>query len=95
MAVDEDIVRTMAHLARVQIDADRVADYATEMSKVLALAEQMEGVDTSAVEPMAHPTRAVQRLRDDVVLEDDKRQQFQSIAPETDAGYYLVPKVIE
>ncbi len=95
MAVDEDTVRSMAHLARVQIDADRVADYATEMSKVLALAEQMEEVDTSAVEPMAHPTRAVQRLRDDVVLEDDKRQQFQSIAPETDAGYYLVPQVIE
>ena len=95
MAVDEDTVRAMAHLARVQIDADRVAGYATEMSNVLALAEQMEGVDTSSVEPMAHPTHAVQRLRDDVVLETDNRQRFQSIAPETEAGYYLVPKVIE
>ncbi len=95
MAVDEDTVRAMAHLARVQIDPDRVAGYATEMSNVLALAEQMEEVDTSDVEPMAHPTHAVQRLRDDVVLEGNEREQFQEIAPETNDGYYLVPQVIE
>lgn len=95
MAVDEDTVRAMAHLARVQIDPDRVAGYATEMSNVLALAEQMEEVETSDVEPMAHPTHAVQRLRDDVVLEGNEREQFQEIAPETNDGYYLVPQVIE
>jgi len=65
------------------------------MSNVLDLAEQMQEVDTSDVEAMAHPTHAVQRLRDDVVREDNKREQFQSIAPETGDGYYLVPQVIE
>ena len=95
MAVDEDTVRAIAHLARVQIDSDRVAGYATEMSNVLALAEQMQAVDTDSVEPMAHPTNAVQRLRDDVVREDNNREQFQAIAPETGDGYYLVPQVIE
>jgi len=95
MAVDEDTVRTMAHLARLQIDHARVAGYATEMSNVLALAELMEEVDTSAVEAMAHPTHAVQRLREDTVGEGDDREQYQSIAPETEQGYYLVPQVIE
>ena len=95
MAVDEETVRAMAHLARLQIDPDRVAGYATEMSNVLQLAEQMQVVDTAAVEPMAHPTHAVQRLRDDVVRDDNNRDQFQSIAPETEDGYYLVPQVIE
>lgn len=95
MAVDEDTVRAMAHLARVQIDPDRVAGYATEMSNVLELAEQMAAVDTTAVEAMAHPTHAVQRLRDDVVGEGNDREQFQAIAPETEEGYYLVPQVIE
>ena len=95
MAVDEETVRAMAHLARLQIDTDRVAGYASEMSNVLELAEQMDEVSTAAVEPMAHPTHAVQRLRDDVVGEDDKRAQYQSIAPDTEQGYYLVPQVIE
>ena len=35
------------------------------------------------------------RLRGDAVTETDQRELFQSIAPQTEAGLYLVPKVIE
>jgi aspartyl-tRNA(Asn)/glutamyl-tRNA(Gln) amidotransferase subunit C len=45
--------------------------------------------------PMAHPLDQVQRLRPDVVTERDQREQFQAIAPQVEAGLYLVPKVIE
>lgn len=95
MAVDEKTVADVAHLARLQIDETRVGEYATEMSKVLALAETMNDIDTSHVEPMAHPTHAVQRLRDDVVTEVDQREAFQRCAPAVEDGYYLVPQVIE
>jgi len=95
MAVDDKVVEQMAHLARLQISADSVSEYAVEMSGVLELAAQMDQVDTSAVEPMAHPTHAVQRLRDDVVTEKDQRAEFQEIAPSVADGYYLVPPVIE
>ena len=95
MAVDEKIVAEVAHLARLQIDESRVSEYAAEMSKVLALAETMNEIDTSEVEPMAHPTHAVQRLRDDVVTEADQREAFQRSAPSVEEGYYLVPQVIE
>ncbi len=95
MAVDNKVVEQVAHLARVQISADSVADYATDMSGVLELAAQMDQVDTSSVEPMAHPTHAVQRLRDDVVDEVNQRDAFQAIAPSVENGYYLVPPVIE
>ncbi len=44
---------------------------------------------------MAHPLDAVQRLRADEVTESDQREQFQRIAPATENGLYLVPKVIE
>ncbi len=93
--VGNDIVEQVAHLARIQIDPDSVANYAAEMSGVLQLAAQMDEVDTSSVEPMAHPTHAVQRLREDVVTETDRRDAFQRIAPSTENGYYLVPPVIE
>ncbi len=95
MAVDNKVVEQVAHLARVQISAESVPDYASDMSGVLELAAQMDQVDTSSVEPMAHPTHAVQRLRDDVVDEVNQRDAFQAIAPSVENGYYLVPPVIE
>jgi aspartyl-tRNA(Asn)/glutamyl-tRNA(Gln) amidotransferase subunit C len=44
---------------------------------------------------MAHPLDAVQRLRADVVTEDNQRENFQKIAPATEQGHYLVPRVVE
>ena len=95
MAVDSKTVAEVAHLARLQIDENSVAEYAQEMSNVLELAGQMDTVDTEGVEPMAHPLHAEQRLRADVVTEKNERESYQSQAPEVDSGYYLVPQVIE
>ncbi len=95
MAVDNKVVEQVAHLARIEISADSVSEYAAEMSGVLDLAASMDEVDTSSVEPMAHPTHAVQRLREDVADEVNQRDEFQQIAPSVENGYYLVPPVIE
>lgn len=95
MAVDNDMVERVAHLARLKIDAESVAGYAAEMTGVLELAAQMDEVDTSGIEPMAHPTNAVQRLREDKVTETNRREAFQKVAPAVENGYYLVPPVIE
>ena len=55
----------------------------------------MQAVDTSTVKPMSHAQDVMQRLRDDMVTESDQRELFQSIAPKTESGLYLVPKVLE
>jgi aspartyl-tRNA(Asn)/glutamyl-tRNA(Gln) amidotransferase subunit C len=95
MAIDKQQVEKIAHLARIALDDDSASHYATELSKILDLVEQMNQVDTNNIEPMAHPLDAVARLREDVVTEIDQRDYFQRIAPRTEAGLYLVPKVIE
>ncbi|MEG7168327.1 Asp-tRNA(Asn)/Glu-tRNA(Gln) amidotransferase subunit GatC, partial [Pseudomonas aeruginosa] len=61
----------------------------------LGLIDQMQAVDTSGVEPLAHPLEATQRLRPDAVTETDHRDAYQTIAPAVEEGMYLVPKVIE
>ena len=95
MALSDDDVRKITHLARLGLaDAD-VRPYAESLSAILGFVEQMRAVDTAQITPMAHPLDAVQRLRADVVSERDQRDRFQSIAPQVDAGLYLVPKVIE
>lgn len=95
MSLGEDEVKKIAHLARLGIDEAAVAGYANDLTNILGLVEQMQAVDTSDIEPMAHPQDVSQRLREDAVSETDHRDDYQAIAPKTEAGLYLVPKVIE
>jgi aspartyl-tRNA(Asn)/glutamyl-tRNA(Gln) amidotransferase subunit C len=95
MSIEVDEVKKIAKLAALNVaDADLPA-YATNLSNILDLVAQMDAVDTTGVTPMSHPFDAVQRLREDVVTEVDRREAFQQIAPKTEDGLYLVPKVIE
>ena len=95
MALDVADVEKIAHLARLGIDAADAPEYSRNLSDILAFVEQLNAVDTSGVEPLAHPLEASQRLRADEVTETNDRETFQDIAPLTDAGMYLVPQVIE
>lgn len=95
MSIDRTDVEKIAHLARLAIDDRELESYAHELSNILELVEQMNTVDTAGVSPMAHPLHMAQRLRRDEVTERDQREKFQGIAPLTEDGLYLVPKVIE
>jgi len=95
MSLDVSEVEKIAHLARLGIDEKDVPEYALNLSNILDLVEQMSAVDTSGVEPMAHPLELAQRLRADVVTEADQRERFQENAPKVEDGLFLVPQVIE
>ena len=95
MSLDADEIKKIATLARLKIEASDIPGYVTNLSNILDLVEQMNGVNTDGVVPMSHPLDAVQRLREDVVTESNQREHFQAIAPSTEDGLYLVPRVIE
>ena len=95
MSLQKEDVEKIAHLARLAIDEADIPDYARNLSNILELVEHMDAVDTEAVTPMAHPLDMPQRLRDDVVSEENQRERFQKIAPQVENGLYLVPQVIE
>ena len=95
MALNRTDVEKIAHLARLQIDDNDVPEYAKNLSNILDLISQMQSIDTSDVEPLAHPLDAVQRLRADIITEQDQREHFQKVAPAVENGLFLVPKVIE
>ena len=95
MSLDAADVKKIAHLARLAITEQDIPEYARNLSNILDFVAQMSAVDTAGVSPMAHPMDAAQRLRPDTVTETDQRERFQSIAPQVEAGLYLVPKVIE
>ena len=95
MALTRDDVVRAARLARVAID-DAEADAALEqLVRIFGMIEEMQAVDVSEVEPMAHAQDVTLRLREDGVTESDQHALFQSVAPRVEGGLYLVPKVIE
>ncbi|KXJ52945.1 Asp-tRNA(Asn)/Glu-tRNA(Gln) amidotransferase subunit GatC [Neptuniibacter pectenicola] len=95
MSLDRTDVDKIAHLARLQIEEQDAPEYAQNLSNILDLVDQMQAIDTTNVLPMAHPLDAVQRLRSDLVTEENQRELLQSVAPAVENGLFLVPKVIE
>jgi aspartyl-tRNA(Asn)/glutamyl-tRNA(Gln) amidotransferase subunit C len=95
MSFVQSDVEKIAHLARLAVTDEEAQELTGDLSRILDLVAQMEQVDTSSVEPMAHPLNMNQRLREDRVTEENNRELYQSVAPSTENGLYLVPKVIE
>ena len=95
MSLSNDQVGHIARLARIAVSASKLEATRDKLNGIFGLIEQMQAVDTSGVEPMSHPQELATRLRPDLVTEADRREAFQKVAPQTEAGLYLVPKVIE
>ena len=88
-------VRKVAHLARLAMTEAEIESARTQLSGIFDLIAEMQAVDTKGIEPMSHAQDVSQRLREDKVTETSQRELFQSIAPQVEAGLYLVPQVIE
>jgi len=95
MSLSIDDVKRIAKLARIRVTEDEAAGYQNQLNGIFGLIEAMQAVDTTGVEPMSHAQDLAQRLRADEVIEPNRREAFQAVAPQTENGLYLVPKVIE
>lgn len=95
MSISTQDVEKIARLARIAMSEAEIEIARAQLSGIFDLIAEMQAVDTTHVEPMSHAQDVAQRLRDDVVTETDQREAFQAIAPQVEAGLYLVPRVIE
>ena len=95
MALERSEVEKIAHLARLDLNEDDLPRTTETLNNILGLIDRMQAVDTSGVEPLAHPLETTQRLRRDEVTESNQRDAYQAIAPAVEDGLYLVPRVIE
>ncbi len=94
----QDIDR-IANLARLELQPAEAERMREQINGFFSIVEAMQAVDTTGVQPMAHPVAAIQevqlRLREDVVSEPNQREANQQSAPVVERGLFLVPKVIE
>ena len=100
MPLELSDVERIAQLAQLEISDAQVRKTAEQLNNILAMVEQLRSIDTTGIEPLAHPISAFKddvalRLRDDVVTEENHRAEYQASSPAVENGLYLVPKVIE
>lgn len=95
MSLSEEQVGQIAYLARLSLSEEALKSNTKDLNSILSLAEQLAQINTDGITPMAHPLHMTQRLREDIVNEEDQSESFQAIAPKIDKKYYLVPTVIE
>ena len=99
MALTPQDIARIANLARLELNPSESERMLTQINGFFDIVEKMRAVDTSGVEPLAHPVAAIQdvalRLREDVASEPDNREANQRSAPAVERGLFLVPKVIE
>ena len=95
MSIERKEIEKLATLSRIAINDETINEVSQRLDSVLQLVDQLQAVDTTGVEAMSHPMQATQRLREDEVSEINQRKALQAIAPDTEEGLFLVPKVIE
>jgi aspartyl-tRNA(Asn)/glutamyl-tRNA(Gln) amidotransferase subunit C len=95
MSLSLEDVKRIAHLARIRVSEGEAEQTRNQLNGIFDLIAEMQAVDTAGVAPMAHARDVFQRLRADEVTETDRRAAYQAVAPQTENGLYLVPKVIE
>ena len=100
MSLELSDVKRLAHLAQLDLTDDQATTTLEKLNGIFSLVEQMKAIDTAGREPLNHPIAVFQsdlalRLREDVVTEPNRREDYQQVAPATQDGLYLVPKVIE
>lgn len=76
MALERSDVEKIAHLARLGLNDADIPRTTEALNSILGLVDQMQAVDTTGIEPLAHPLEATQRLREDAVTERNRRDTY-------------------
>lgn len=99
MSLTSDDIARIANLARLTLEPAQSERMLTQINGFFDIVGQMQAVDTTGIEPLAHPVAAIGdialRLRDDVASEPNQREANMQSAPAKEHGLFLVPRVIE
>ena len=95
MTIKKSEIAYISSLSKLKMEDAEMDNYTRQISDILKMIQQLEKVDTDDIEPMAHPLNMKQRLRVDVITEENHRELYQKKAVEFEEGFYKVPKVID
>lgn len=94
MDLTKDDVEKVALLARLRLSDDELIAMTQQLGQVLGYIEQLDELDTAAVEPMVHAVELENVLADDSLEESLPREKALAVAPKSDGETFLVPPVL-
>ena len=95
MSIKKSEIAYISSLSKLKMEDIEIDNFTRQISDILEMIQQLEKINTDDIEPMAHPLNMNQRLRMDVVTEENQRDLYQENAVEFEQGFYKVPKVID
>ncbi|MBF0622447.1 MAG: Asp-tRNA(Asn)/Glu-tRNA(Gln) amidotransferase subunit GatC [Magnetococcales bacterium] len=95
MAIESEVVKHVATLARLNITSEELTTYTEQLSNILGIMDQLDQVPTDGVEPMSHAVDVQIPERDDVVTNTNNQSAMLANAPDSEEGHFRVPKIIE
>lgn len=94
MPVEIDIAK-VAGLARLALDEDELASYGRQLGDILDHAARVQALPTEGVEPTSHPLPMVNSFRPDEITGSLDRDVVLGQAPESEDGYFRVPRILD
>ncbi|GJM60314.1 Asp-tRNA(Asn)/Glu-tRNA(Gln) amidotransferase subunit GatC [Persicobacter diffluens] len=95
MNINEESLKKLAHLARLDFDASASEKMAKDLSGILDWVEQLNEVDTEGVKPLTNMSQEINAYRQDVVGNHLEREKGLKNAPDQDGEFFRVPKVLD
>lgn len=95
MSLTRDDVKKVAGLARLRMTDDQMDALLPKMNNIVGFIEQLSEVDTDNVEPLSNVARSTLPLRKDQITDGECRDKILANAPESEEGFFGVPKVVE
>ena len=95
MKIDDKMVDYIASLSQLELSEDERRSYGNDLSKILTYMDKLAELDTEGVSEMTHPVTTVNRFREDVVTNNDRRSELLAGAPDSKGDYFRVLKTVE
>jgi aspartyl-tRNA(Asn)/glutamyl-tRNA(Gln) amidotransferase subunit C len=94
MIVTNELVEKIAHLSRLEFNAEETESIKEDLQKMISFVEKLNEIDTTGIEPQLHMSPELNVLREDEVKGSLSREEVLLNAPDKSDRFFMVPKVI-
>jgi len=95
MPVDKDLVKNIAHLARIELSQKELEKLSRQFQDILCFIDKLTAADIKDTKPTSHILTVSNILREDSSGVSLPAGEALKNAPVKEAGFFGVPKVIE
>ena len=95
MSIDNKTVRKVSKLAKIRINEQEEKKLIEELNNILGWVDELKKVDTEKTEPMLSVFNESMVMREDKASSEISNDLVLKNAPESQSGFFVVPKVVE